>query len=69
MVGHVLTQKTMNICKEKLTFQKSMDGGEKMGTLDRGYEPRFKRQFKDKRRKKKEFIPKKYRNKYERRFK
>lgn len=46
-----------------------MDGGENMGTLDRGYEPRFKRQFKDKRRKKREFTPKKYRNKYERRFK
>ena len=29
-----------------------------MGTLDRGYEPRFKRQFKDKRRKRREFVPK-----------
>lgn len=40
-----------------------------MGTLDQGYEPRFKRQFKDKIRKRKEFVPKRYRNKHERRFK
>lgn len=42
-----------------------------MGTLDQGYEPKFKRQFKDKLRKKKrkEFVPKRYRNEYERRFK
>ena len=59
----------MKFFKEKLTCQKLMDGGEEMGTLDRRYEPRFKRQFKDKRRKKREFTPKKYRNKYERRFK
>ena len=64
-----MTQKTMKFFKGKSTLRSSMDGGEKMGTLDRGYEPRFKRQFKDKMRKKREFIPKKYRNKYERRFK
>ena len=40
-----------------------------MGTLDQGYEPRFKRQFKDKLRKRRKFVPKRYRNKYERRFK
>ena len=45
-----MTQKTMKFFKGKSTLRSSMDGGEKMGTLDRGYEPRFKRQFKDKRR-------------------
>ena len=40
-----------------------------MGTLDQRYEPRFKRQFKDRLRKRKEFVTKRYRNKHERRFK
>lgn len=35
-----------------------------MGTLDQGYEPKFKRQFKDKLRKRKEFVPKRHRSKY-----
>ena len=38
-----------------------------MGTLQRGYEPKFKRNFKDRNKQKREFIHPKYRNKYERR--
>ena len=46
-----------------------MDGQFNMGTLDRGYEPKFKRLHKDKRRNKREFVHPKYRSKYDRRYK
>lgn len=38
-----------------------------MGSMNRSYEPKFKRFFKDKNRKRKEYIPMRFRNKYERR--
>ena len=38
-----------------------------MGTINRHYEPHFKRLYKDKRSNRKDFVPLKYRNRYERR--